>query len=68
MIIDISVNEKENGMNLITISKPVLQRMMDGKTIGLAIRPLGAVYDSFYAMDNGNDQFTPKLHFNFQKK
>jgi hypothetical protein len=47
MIIDVEVNENQNGKNFITISNPVLQRMIDGKTLGIAIRPLGAVVASF---------------------
>jgi hypothetical protein len=65
MIIDVNVNEKHGNKNLITISNPVLQRMVDGRTLGLAIRPLGAVNASFYAMENQGGKFSPKLHLNF---
>jgi hypothetical protein len=64
MIIDIKVNEQEGSTNLITISQSVLQRMLDGRTLGIAIKPLGAVNASFYAMENQNYKFTAKLHFN----
>jgi hypothetical protein len=64
MIIDIKVNEKKGSTNLITISQPVLQRILDGKTLGLAIRPLGAVNASFYSMENEESKFAAKLHFN----
>jgi len=66
MIIDIDVKEKEGSKNYITISKPVLQRMIDGKTFGLAIRPLGAVIASFYSLENNQDVMA-KLHFNIIK-
>ncbi len=62
MIYDTEVGVKQGSKNFITISKPVLQRMIDGKTKGLLIRPLGAIDASFYALENGNNG--PKLHFN----
>ena len=63
MIIDGEVKEYKEGKALFTISKPVLQRLIDGKTLGLAIKPLGAVHASFYAMENEEGRFSPKLHF-----
>lgn len=62
MIFDADVKEEPGGKNYITISQPVLQRMLDGKTKGLLIRPLGAVDASFYASENQNGG--PILHFN----
>jgi len=67
MIIDIGVAEGRDSKTLITISKPVLDRMIEGKTLGLAIRPLGAINASFYAMENESGKFSPRLHFNLQK-
>ena len=64
MIYDTEVAEKQGSKNLVTISKPVLQRMIDGKTKGLLIRPLGAIDASFYASENKSNG--PKLHFNIQ--
>ncbi|UCE06151.1 MAG: hypothetical protein JSW07_21635 [bacterium] len=64
MIIDIKVNEIRDTSNYITISNPVLQRMIDGKTLGIAIRPLGAINASFYSMENKNGNFSARLHFN----
>jgi hypothetical protein len=64
MIIDVGVAEGRDSKTLITISKPVLDRMMKGKTLGLAIRPLGAVNASFYSMENESGKFSPKLRFN----
>lgn len=68
MIIDVEVNELKNGKNYITISNPVLQRMIEGKTLGLVIKPLGSVKASFFSMENEDKNFTPKLHFNRGKK
>jgi len=67
MIIDVGVVEGRDSKTLITISKPVLDRMIEGKTLGLAIRPLGAINASFYAMENKNGKFSPRLLFNLQK-
>jgi hypothetical protein len=63
MIIDVNVTERRGNKNLITISNSVLQRMVDGKTLGLAIRPLGVVNASFYAMENQDGKFSAQLHF-----
>ena len=67
MIIDWPVTEGDGGKTYFTISKPVLQRMIDGKTLGIAIRPLGAINAAFYSMENGDGQFSAKLRFNLQK-
>jgi hypothetical protein len=66
MIIDVNVTEGCGNKNLITISNPVLQRMVDGRTLGLAIRPLGAVNASFYAIKNQGGKFSAKLHLNYR--
>jgi hypothetical protein len=64
MIIDVEMNEKQGNANLITISNPVLQRMIDGKTLGMALRPLGAINASFYSMENQNGNFSARLLLN----
>lgn len=66
MIIDVEVNEKHGEKNFITISNPVLQRMIESRTLGLAIRPLGAVIASFYSMENEKENFRAELHFNIK--
>ena len=63
MIIDVNVPDMPGEKEYITISNPVLQRMIDGTTSGLAIRPLGAVVASFYSMENKKGEVSPKLHF-----
>jgi hypothetical protein len=67
MVYDLDVSEKSGDKNFVTISKPVLQRLLDGKTKGLLIRPLGALDASFYASENKLGNNCPKLHFNIQK-
>ncbi|MCB0753228.1 MAG: hypothetical protein KDC52_17280 [Ignavibacteriae bacterium] len=64
MVYDFDVEEGPVGKNYITISKPVLQRLVDGTTKGLLIRPLGAVDASFYASENQDESNSAKLYFN----
>jgi hypothetical protein len=63
MIIDWPVAEGSGTKTWFTISRPVLQRLIEGRTLGLAIRPLGSINASFYA-ENGN---APRLLFNVQE-
>ncbi len=63
MIYDVEVNKKGGDKNYITISRPVLQRLIDGTTKGLLIRPLGSLAASFYDADDKNGE-GPRLHFN----
>jgi hypothetical protein len=45
-----------------------MQRLLNGTTKGLLIRPLGAINASFYASENQKGQMGPKLHFNIIKE
>ena len=67
MIFDIDLSDDPGSKNYITISRPVLQRLLDGTTKGLLIRPLGAVDASFYSSENQLGKNAPKLHFNIKK-
>ena len=67
MIYDTEISDKPGSKNFIIISKQVLQRILDGKTKGLLIRPLGALDASFYASENQPENNGPKLHFNIEK-
>jgi hypothetical protein len=67
MIFDIEMSDEPGSKNFITISRPVLQRLLDGKTKGLLIRPLGALDASFHASENQLGNNGPKLHFNIKK-
>lgn len=64
MIIDWPVAEGAGAKTYLTISKPVLQRLIDGKTLGIAIRPLGAINASFYAADGEGGVQAPVLRLN----
>ena len=50
MIIDWPVAEGDGRRTYFTISRPVLQRLVDGRTLGLALRPLGSISASFHAI------------------
>jgi len=67
MIIDWPVTPGDGGKTYLTISKTVLQRMIDGKTYGIAIKALGAINASFYSMENEAGKYSARLHFNLQK-
>ena len=66
-IIDWPVTTGDGGKTFLTIGKPVLQRMIDGKTLGIAIKPLGAISASFYAMENESGKNAARLYFNMQE-
>jgi hypothetical protein len=62
-IIDWPVNESVDGKTLFVISRPVLQRLVDGRTLGLAVTPLGPIDASFRCV--GAD--APRLLFNLDE-
>lgn len=63
MIFDAEVTQA-GGKTLVTIPRPVLQRMLDGSTRGLLLKPLGALEVSFYDSEHGDGSRAPTLHFN----
>jgi hypothetical protein len=63
MICDVELSKKQGDKNFITISRPVMQRLLDGTTKGILIRPLGALDASFYDSENLPDINGAKLHF-----
>ncbi len=67
MIIDWPVTPGDGAKTYLTISKTVLQRMIDGKTRGIAIKALGAINASFYSMEDEAGRYGARLHFNLQK-
>jgi len=67
MIIDWPVTEGDGGKTYLTISKTVLQRMIDGKTLGIAVKPLGAISAAFYAMESEDGKHSARLYFNLEK-
>lgn len=61
-IIDWQVNATAGGKTWFVISRPVLQRLVDGRTLGLALTPLGPIDASFRCC--GDD--APRLLFNLE--
>ncbi len=66
MVIDWPVTEGDGRKTYLTVPRPVLQRLLDGKTLGLAIRPLGAINASFYSADGGHGTSGPRLRLNIR--
>ena len=66
MIIDWPVTEGDAGKTYFTISRPVLQRMLDGKTLGLALKPLGAIKAAFHSMESDRGQHAARLLFDLE--
>ena len=67
MIIDYPVAEGDGAKTYLTISKPVLQRMIDGRTLGIAIKPLGSIVASFDSMENDGGRRSARLLFNVKE-
>lgn len=63
MIIDVEPAAAPGDTTFATISRPVLQRLIDGRTKGLLIRPLGPVSASFYSTETAAGAGAPALHF-----
>jgi hypothetical protein len=67
MIFDTDVADA-NGKTLVTIPRPVMQRILDGTTRGLLLKPLGALEVSFFDSEHGDGSLAPTLHFNTRIK
>jgi hypothetical protein len=66
MIIDWPAAAGDGSKTWLTISRPVLQRLIDGKTRGIAIKALGAVNASFYSRENDGGKRSARLRFNLK--
>ncbi|MCJ7589239.1 MAG: hypothetical protein MUQ00_15260 [Candidatus Aminicenantes bacterium] len=64
MIIDWPVSEGDGAKTYLTIPRPVLQRLIDGRTLGIAVRPLGAIQAAFYSREYEDGNFAARLLFN----
>ncbi len=62
MIIDWPVAENPGEKTWFTISRPVLQRLIDGRTLGIAVTPLGSINASF----SNRAKDAPRLLFNIE--
>lgn len=62
MIIDLELASEPGKKAYFTLPRPVVQRLIDGTTKGLLIRPLGALSGSVFASEQAGD-LGPRLHF-----
>jgi len=67
MIIDWPITVGDGEKTYLTIGHPVLQRLIEGKTLGIAIKPLGALNASFYSMEVEGGKNSAQLYFNVEK-
>lgn len=66
MVIDLEMAGKPGQKAYFTLQRPAMQRLLDGTTKGLLIRPLGALAGSVYASEQSSAE-APKLHFSTSK-
>jgi hypothetical protein len=64
MIIDWPITPGDGAKTYLTISKTVLQRLIDGNSHGIAIKALGALNASFYSLEDEGGNLSARLHFN----
>jgi hypothetical protein len=62
MTIDLELGSKPGDKAFFTLPRPVMQRLLEGKTKGLLIRPLGALSGSVLASESTEGD-GPTLHF-----
>ncbi|WP_341937313.1 hypothetical protein [Marinimicrobium sp. C2-29] len=67
MTFDVAPARQKGGKTRITLPRPVMQRLLNGTTRGLLIRPLGALEASFYDSEEGAAR-APTLYFNFNTR
>ena len=66
MIIDVDLIASNSEPTLVSISKPVMNRLISGKTLGIALLPLGAIEASFYSNSEEDGTLHPKIYFNLK--
>ena len=67
MIIDWPVTAGDGGKTYLTIPIPVLQRLIDGQTLGIGLTPLGSIEASFYAREEAGGTRAARLLFNVKE-
>lgn len=67
MTIDLELAAAPGGKAYFTLPRPVMQRLLDGRTKGLLIRPLGALAGTIYASEDAAGR-GPKLHFSMAQE
>ena len=64
MISDIDMPRQHHDVIRLRVPRPVIQRMVDGETLGIAMYPLGSLQASF-RYGGENRQLMPRLYMNF---
>lgn len=64
MIIDVEIPDDNSSPLYIHIPRPVIQRLLEARTKGIAIYPLGAASASFYPGEDMSDPVRSRLYFN----
>lgn len=67
-IVDTRITPGYGGKTTVTISQYVLQRLLDGRTSGLAIVPLGLIDASLIAREQQEGQYAARLRFNVKEQ
>jgi hypothetical protein len=67
MIIDWPVSAGDGGKTYLTIPRVVLQRLVDGKTRGIGLIPLGSIGASFYAREERGGTMAARLLLNLEE-
>ena len=63
-IVDTPMAEKKGGKIVVTLSQPVLQRLVDGTTFGLAIRPLGLIDAALIDKSTEDGKYAARIRMN----
>lgn len=67
MIIDWPVTAGDGAKTYLTIPPVVLQRLVDGKTLGIAVTPLGSIEASFYSREERGGSLSARLLFSVKE-
>jgi hypothetical protein len=65
-IVDTSITPGKGNKTRVTISQPVLQRLVDGTTKGIAILPLGLISTTLMDREVENGRFATRLRLNVE--
>jgi hypothetical protein len=64
MIVDVVLADERGGQTRVVLPRPVLQRLIDGRTHGLVLRPLGSIAAAIYAREFAAGAQAATVHFN----
>ena len=67
MTVDVAPATEHGGKTHIAISPPVLRRLFNGRTKGLAILGQGSIHASFFSSASADPDLRPRLYFNIEQ-